>query len=176
MTQQRFAKAEFAAWIGIFGNLALAVLKGAAGFLSGSQALLADAANSASDTAGSLAVLIGFRAAKRPPDRDHPYGHGKAEPISAIIVSVLVLLVGFEVARGAVVTLFFSEGPIPAPEPTTGSGTGNTRGGLLGSGTASAWASRISAQPMPTTIQWGMAFCGLSRNTSVAPLICEATT
>lgn len=117
MTQQRFARAEFAAWVGIFSNLALAILKGAAGLLSGSQALVADAVNSASDVAGSLAVLIGFRAAKRPPDRDHPYGHGKAESISAIIVSVLVLLAGFEVARHALTTLFFSEGPLPAPEP-----------------------------------------------------------
>ncbi|TLS53568.1 cation transporter [Paenibacillus antri] len=116
MTQQRFAKAEFAAWLGIFGNLALAVMKGVVGFLSGSQALIADAANSASDVAGSFAVLIGLRAAKRPPDKDHPYGHGKAESIAAIIVSVLLLLVGFEVARTAVVTIFFSEGPIPIPE------------------------------------------------------------
>lgn len=116
MTQQRFAKAEFAAWLGIFGNLALAVMKGVVGLFSGSQALIADAANSASDVAGSFAVLIGLRAAKRPPDKDHPYGHGKAESIAAIIVSVLLLIVGFEIARNAVVTVFFAEGPIPAPE------------------------------------------------------------
>jgi len=116
MTQQRFAKAEFAAWLGIFGNLALAIMKGVVGFLSGSQALIADAANSASDVAGSFAVLIGLRAAKRPPDKDHPYGHGKAESIAAIIVSVLLLLVGFEVARNAVTTIFFSDGPIPVPD------------------------------------------------------------
>src|SRR5690606_12658926 len=115
-TQQRFARAEFAAWVGIFGNLALAILKGVVGLFSGSQALIADAVNSASDVAGSLAVLIGLRAARRPPDRDHPYGHGKAESIAAIIVSVLLILVGFEVARGAVETLLFTEGPIPPPE------------------------------------------------------------
>ncbi|HZG57264.1 cation diffusion facilitator family transporter [Paenibacillus sp.] len=116
MTEQRFAKAEFAAWLGIIGNLALAIMKGVVGFFSGSKALIADAANSASDVAGSFAVLIGLRAAKRPPDKDHPYGHGKAESIAAIIVSVLLLLVGFEVARGAIVTIFFTEGPIPVPE------------------------------------------------------------
>jgi len=115
MTEQRFAKAEFAAWVGIFGNLALAIMKGVVGFFSGSQALIADAANSASDVAGSFAVLIGLRAAKRPPDRDHPYGHGKAESIAAIIVSVLLLLVGFEVARTAVTTMFFSDEALTAP-------------------------------------------------------------
>ncbi|WP_274362649.1 cation diffusion facilitator family transporter [Paenibacillus thermotolerans] len=116
MTENRHAKAEFAAWLGIFGNLGLAVLKGAAGFLSGSKALIADAANSASDVAGSLVVLIGIKSSKRPPDRDHPYGHGKAESISAIVVSVLLLLVGFELARGAVVTIFFAGEPLQAPE------------------------------------------------------------
>jgi cation diffusion facilitator family transporter len=115
MTEQRFAKAEFAAWLGIFGNLGLAIMKGIVGVFSGSQALIADAANSASDVAGSFAVLIGLRAAKRPPDKDHPYGHGKAESIAAIIVSVLLLLVGFEVARAAVVTIFFSDEAISAP-------------------------------------------------------------
>lgn len=115
MREQRFAKAEFAAWVGIFTNLSLAILKGAVGFLSKSQALIADAANSASDVASSIAVLVGFRAAKLPPDRDHPYGHGKAESVAAIIVSVLVLLVGFEISRNAVVTLF-SGGTLEAPE------------------------------------------------------------
>ena len=98
MKDQRFKKAETAAWIGVFGNLGLALMKGVIGFMSGSKALIADAANSASDVAGSFAVLIGLRAAKKPPDQDHPYGHGKAESIAAIIVSVLLMLVGIELA------------------------------------------------------------------------------
>lgn len=102
MSDQRFEKAQFAAWVGIIGNIALAVMKGIVGFLSGSKALLADAANSASDVAGSVAVLIGLKAAKRPSDEDHPYGHGKAESISAIIVSVLLLLVGLEIGYNSV--------------------------------------------------------------------------
>mgnify|MGYP001486714581 CR=1 FL=1 len=105
MLKQRFAKAEFAAWMGIAGNLGLALLKGVAGWLSGSKALLADAFNSASDVAGSIAVLIGLKASQMPPDKDHPYGHGKAEPIAAIIVSVLILVVGLEVGMNAIQTL-----------------------------------------------------------------------
>jgi cation diffusion facilitator family transporter len=105
MADQRFKQAEFAAWVGIIGNLLLAIMKGAVGLLSNSKALIADAAHSASDVAGSLAVLIGLRAAKKPPDEDHPYGHGKAESIAAIIVSVLLLVVGVEIGISAVKTM-----------------------------------------------------------------------
>lgn len=106
MKEHRFEQAERAAWSGIAGNLGLAVMKGIVGFLSGSKALIADAANSAADVAGSVAVLIGIRTAKRPPDEDHPYGHGKAEPIAAIVVSVLMLLVGLEIGINAVKSLY----------------------------------------------------------------------
>lgn len=114
MKEERFKKAEAAAWIGIFGNLGLAVMKGIVGFMSGSKALIADAANSASDVAGSFAVLIGLRAAKKPPDQDHPYGHGKAESIAAIIVSVLLMLVGFELALGAAESIYKGVSEAPA--------------------------------------------------------------
>lgn len=99
--EERFKRAETAAWIGILVNIALALMKGIVGFISGSKALIADAANSASDVAGSFAVLLGIRASRLPPDRDHPYGHGKAESIAAIIVSVLLMLVGIELAISA---------------------------------------------------------------------------
>ncbi|MDF2717553.1 MAG: cation transporter [Paenibacillus sp.] len=113
MSDQRFEKAQFAAWVGIIGNIALAVMKGIVGWLSGSKALLADAANSASDVAGSAAVLIGLKAAKRPPDEDHPYGHGKAESVSAVIVSVLLLLVGLEIGYNSVKSIFGGVGEAP---------------------------------------------------------------
>lgn len=106
MSDQRFGKAEFAAWVGIVGNLLLALVKGVIGWLSGSKALIADAAHSASDVAGSFAVLLGLRAARKPPDKDHPYGHGKAEPIAAIIVSVLLVLVGFEIGVSALKAIY----------------------------------------------------------------------
>ncbi|SDC23491.1 cation diffusion facilitator family transporter [Pelagirhabdus alkalitolerans] len=95
---QRSRKAQFASWIGIIGNLLLAVMKGVVGWLSGSHALVADAAHSASDVISSITVLAGVRAANKPPDKEHPYGHGKAESISAIIVSILLIIVGFEIA------------------------------------------------------------------------------
>ncbi len=105
MSEQRFEQARFAAWLGIIGNILLAALKGIVGWLSGSKALMADAANSASDVAGSIAVLIGLKAANKPPDEDHPYGHGKAESVTAIIVSVLLLLVGLEIGLSSIKTI-----------------------------------------------------------------------
>lgn len=106
MSKQRFKQAEFAAWVGIVGNAILAIVKGIVGYMSHSKALIADAANSATDVAASGAVLLGLKAAKQPPDRDHPYGHGKAEPIAAIIVSVLLIIVGVEVGIGAIESIF----------------------------------------------------------------------
>jgi cation diffusion facilitator family transporter len=113
MKEERFKKAEAAAWVGIIGNVVLALMKGIVGFMSGSKALIADAAHSASDVAGSFAVLVGIRAAQLPPDRDHPYGHGKAESIAAIIVSVLLMIIGIELAISAVkaISAGISEAP-----------------------------------------------------------------
>jgi cation diffusion facilitator family transporter len=111
--EERFHQAEFASIVGIVGNVALAVVKGVAGVLGSSKALLADAVHSASDVAGSLAVWIGLRAARRPPDVDHPYGHGKAESIAAIIVAVLLFIIGIEIGRSAVLAFFQ---PLRPPE------------------------------------------------------------
>jgi cation diffusion facilitator family transporter len=105
LTEDRFKQAEFAAWVGIAGNIALAALKGIIGIKANSKALIADAVHSASDVAGSFAVLIGLRAAKLPPDQDHPYGHGKAESIASIIVSVILLFVGIEIGMSAIKSL-----------------------------------------------------------------------
>lgn len=111
--EERFKKAEFVAKIGIVGNLLLAIMKWIIGIYANSRALVADAVNSASDVAGSLVVFIGLRAAKQPPDEEHPYGHGKAESIAAIIVAVLLVLVGFEIGRASFLAFFE---PIDAPK------------------------------------------------------------
>ncbi|MFV9510928.1 cation diffusion facilitator family transporter [Tepidibacillus sp. LV47] len=113
MKEQRFQKAEFAAWVGIIGNLFLAVVKGGLGWIASSKALIADAAHSFSDVAGSIAVLIGLRAAQLPPDKDHPYGHGKAENIAAIIVAVILFFVGVEVGYSSLRGMF--QAKIEAP-------------------------------------------------------------
>ncbi len=102
----KFSKAELATWLGVIVNGLLAIMKGVIGSLSGSTALIADAADSASDVASSIAVLIGLQKAQKPPDEDHPYGHGKAENIATIIVAILLIVVGAEIALSSIKILF----------------------------------------------------------------------
>ncbi|MCL6636839.1 MAG: cation diffusion facilitator family transporter [Alicyclobacillus sp.] len=99
-------QASTGAWTNLVVNLVLAVGKGVVGWWSGSRALFADAIHSAADLAGSVAVLIGVQVAKKPPDADHPYGHGKAELISAGVVAGLLLAAAVEVGVSAVGSFF----------------------------------------------------------------------
>ena len=75
-------------------NAALFVLKLAVGFLSGSIALIADGIHSLSDMTTDLAVLLGLYLGAKEPDREHPYGHGRAETFSAGFIALVLLLVG----------------------------------------------------------------------------------
>jgi len=78
-------------YFSIIGNTSLALIKGLAGFLGNSYALIADAIESTTDIFSSLFVLFGLKYAKRPADKNHPYGHGKIEPlITFLVVAFLV--------------------------------------------------------------------------------------
>ncbi|MBI2921552.1 MAG: cation transporter, partial [Planctomycetes bacterium] len=77
--------------LGILVNALLAGIKGITGIFGNSSALIADAVESTSDIVTSLIVLGGLRFAQRPPDADHPYGHGKAEPLAAMAVAIALL-------------------------------------------------------------------------------------
>ncbi len=83
--------------LGISANILLSILKLMAGYVSGSQAMLADGFNSAQDVFASLLTYVGNKIASKPEDREHPYGHGKAEYVFAMIISFTLLLVGFRV-------------------------------------------------------------------------------
>ncbi len=83
-------------------NVVLTAVKGIVGLVAHSDALLADAAHSGADVAGSIAVIIGIRVARRPADADHPYGHGKAEEIAANLVAILLILAGLDVVYSSV--------------------------------------------------------------------------
>ena len=80
--------------IGILANLFLAGFKAAVGVISGSIAIVLDAVNNLSDALSSVITIIGTKLAGRRPDRDHPYGHGRIEYLSATIISVIVLYAG----------------------------------------------------------------------------------
>jgi len=88
--------------VGIFFNILLAVGKFVAGLLSGSIAIMADAANNLSDAGSSLIVLFGFKLAGQKPDPDHPFGHGRVEYISGLLVSVLIIYMAFELLKSSV--------------------------------------------------------------------------
>ncbi len=88
--------------VGIFFNVLLAIGKFVAGLLSGSIAIMADAANNLSDAGSSLIVLFGFKLAGQKPDPDHPFGHGRVEYISGLLVSVLIIYMAFELLKSSV--------------------------------------------------------------------------
>lgn len=83
-------------------NAALAAVKFAGGVFGHTYALIADAAESMMDILSSLVVWAGFRVASRPPDANHPYGHGKAEPLTALAVALFIFGMAGWIARHAV--------------------------------------------------------------------------
>lgn len=102
--------------IGVGLNFLLALVKGAAGFLGNSYALVADAVESMSDVVSSLVVWAGLRISVRPPDEDHPYGHGKAEPMAAMVVSLALFGAAYAIARHSIHEI---RTPHHAPAPFT---------------------------------------------------------
>ncbi len=97
VTQRAETSARFVA-VGILLNLVLGVVKLAGGILGHSYALVADAAESLLDTLSSLLVWAGFRVAAKPPDADHPYGHGKASALAGLFVAGTVFVAAAGIA------------------------------------------------------------------------------
>lgn len=104
------------ALLGLFVNIAFAAIKISAGVIGNAYALIADGIESALDVAGSLVIWSGLRFAARPPDETHPYGHGKAEPLAAIIVAFGVLAAAALLAFESVHEIFQ---PHHTPRPFT---------------------------------------------------------
>ena len=95
--------------VGIGFNVLLFALKLIAGTLSGSIAITADAFNNLSDAGASIVTLLGFKLAGQKPDPEHPFGHGRLEYISGLIVSMVILLMGIELAKSAVEKILHPE-------------------------------------------------------------------
>ena len=98
----RQAYGTLCGFVGIALNVILFGLKYFAGAVSGSIAIVADSFNNLSDAGSSVITLLGFRLAGKKPDPDHPYGHGRIEYISGLIVAALIILMGFELAKSSV--------------------------------------------------------------------------
>ena len=103
--------------MGIVLNSLLFLAKLAAGLAAASVAMVADAVNNLSDAATSVVTLVGFRLAGQAADADHPFGHGRIEYVSGLIVSLAILLMGFEVGRSALDSLLHPE-PVQATPVT----------------------------------------------------------
>ncbi|HBR30636.1 MAG TPA: cation-efflux pump [Clostridiales bacterium] len=88
--------------LGIFLNVLLFCIKYFAGILSGSIAITADAFNNLSDAGSSIVTAVGFKVSAQKPDIAHPFGHGRLEYISGLIVSLIILLVGIELLKSSI--------------------------------------------------------------------------
>lgn len=97
--------------LGIFLNLCLFALKIIAGSITGAVSVKSDAFNSLSDAGSSLVALLGFKLASQKPDKDHPFGHGRFEYISGLVVAMIICLMGFELCKESVLKLFTPENP-----------------------------------------------------------------
>ena len=102
----RYKSGKIASILGILGNLFLLIIKGIVGMLTKSQAMIADSINSASDIISSILTFIGNKIASKPRDEDHHLGHGKAEYIYSMLISILIILVAITVFKDSLVSLF----------------------------------------------------------------------
>ncbi|CAK9196001.1 unnamed protein product [Sphagnum troendelagicum] len=91
--------------LGLWGDILLTIGKGTAGYVSGSKAIIADAAHSLSDIVLSSVALWTSKAARAPKDKEHPYGHGKIETMGALTISSLLLVTGGGIAWHAIETI-----------------------------------------------------------------------
>lgn len=96
MEQKKFNDIKKAGLAGIFGNIFLLLIKATIGFITHSQAMIADSVNSASDIIASLMTFIGNKISSEPKDKDHNFGHGKAEYIFSLFISITMILVSFK--------------------------------------------------------------------------------
>jgi len=100
--QVRASVGIFAGLVGIFCNLLLFGGKLAIGLLTASVSITADAMNNLSDAASSIVTLVGFKLAEQPADAEHPYGHARFEYLSGLVVSAMIVIIGFELAKTSV--------------------------------------------------------------------------
>ena len=105
-TNTRSAVGSLSGGVGIFCNLLLFLGKLLVGTLAGSVSITADAMNNLSDASSAIVTLLGFRLGRMPADEEHPYGHARFEYLSGLAVAVMIIVIGFELAKSSVQTIF----------------------------------------------------------------------
>lgn len=108
---ERMKLGRRAAYVGIGGNIFLTAFNFTVGLSSGSVALVAEAAHTLSDVLTSVITYIGFRVGQKPPDKQHPYGHGRAEALVGLVVVVFLGIVSYEIISEAYRKLFIETAP-----------------------------------------------------------------
>ena len=101
----RYKEIKKASIFGIIGNLLLCIIKGTIGFITKSEAMIADGFNSAGDIVSSLMTFIGNKIASKPSDEDHNLGHGKAEYIYSMLISIIIIITSFIVIKDSIISL-----------------------------------------------------------------------
>ncbi len=104
---------ETGVWLSIITYVLLSTVKIWVGYLTDSAALSADGLNNTTDIIASVAVLIGLKISRKPPDHDHPYGHSRAETIASLVASFIMVSVGLQVLSQAVQSIFSEKTVIP---------------------------------------------------------------
>ena len=105
----RYSKTKLAGILGIIGNIFLLIIKAIIGFITSSQAMIADAANSAGDIFASLMTFIGNKIASEPKDDTHHMGHGKAEYIFSMFISISMMVVSLKLLFDSIMSLINQE-------------------------------------------------------------------
>lgn len=100
-------------WIGAGANVVLVIFKLWAGFISNSQALIADGFHSLSDLFSDFVVILGLKWGRRAEDADHPFGHARIETISSMIIGLVLILVGLGITYTAVLSIYHHEASTP---------------------------------------------------------------
>ncbi len=116
MNQSSSSKAIKTTYWSIAGNALLAIIKFITGIFGNSYALIADAIESTTDIFASFLVLVGLRYASRPADKNHPYGHGKAEPLITFVVVLFLIISAFVIAHESIQHIIT---PHKVPKPYT---------------------------------------------------------
>ena len=97
----RKAYGKLAGMVGIISNLVLCTMKILIGIFANSIAIIADGVNNLADASSSVITLLGFKLASMPEDKDHPYGHARYEYLTGLLISVLIIVVGFQLLKSS---------------------------------------------------------------------------
>lgn len=106
---KKYKDIKLASILGILGNIFLLIIKSIVGFISGSQAMIADSLNSAGDIFSSLMTYIGNKIASKPSDDDHNMGHGKAEYIYSMLISIVMIYTCVIMFKDSLITIIYNK-------------------------------------------------------------------